>query len=149
MIIPFVLLIILLIYNHLIILKKNNEKIIIIKERDEENLIKKRITDPLTPPERSEPINIRTRGSLPKYQQIGFVFQESTSIRLPLFGRPEYQGSQLYNYYVNDDTRNMIKIPLNITKEIFTGDEINIPGFVDKFITEIYQLDELKYIPYL
>jgi len=146
MIIPVLIMIIVIlaIYNP-------KSKTFIIKEG--KSLAEKRLEDPLLPPERTHttrlPINIRTQGALPNYQQIGFVFQESTSTRLPLFGRPEYNGSNKYEYYVKDDGRNMVKIPIDKTDEIYTGDVIDISGYSGDFISEVYDLDEPKYIPYL
>lgn len=148
MLVPVLIIIIVMLAIHI---PKNNARTILLKET--KPLFQRRLEDPLLPPERTHttrlPINIRTKGNLPDYQQLGFLFQESSGIRLPLFGRPEYHGSQTYEYYVKDDSRNMIKIPLNEMREISTGDVIDVSGFSGDFISEIYDLDSPKYIPYI
>ena len=131
--------------------RKSQTKTVYVKET--QPLREKRLEDPLMPPERTHttrlPINIRTQGALPPVQQVGFVFQESSSTRLPLFGRPEYNGAHKYEYYIKDDSRNMIKVPLEKTDEIYTGDVVDIQGFSGDYVSEIYDISDPKYIPYL
>ena len=43
----------------------------------------------------------------------------------------------------------MVKIPIDKTDEIYTGDVIVIPGYSGDFISEVYDIDEPRYIPYL
>lgn len=148
MIVPVLIIVIVILAIHL---PKNNAKTVIVKEF--KSLAEKRLEDPLLPPERTHttrlPINIRTKGPLPDYQQLGFLYQESSGTRLPLFGRPEYSGAYKHEYYVKDDSRNMIKIPLDETNEITTGDVVDVSGFSGSFISEIYDLNEPKYIPFI
>lgn len=148
MIVPILIIIIIILALNI---PKKDKRTIIIQKEDTKSLAERRLEDALLPPERTHvPINIRTQGPLPEFQQVGFIYQESSGIRLPLFGRPEYYGSSApYEYYVKDDTRNMIKIPLDNNKEIFTNDVVNVSGFQGDFVTEIYELDQPRYIPYI
>lgn len=145
---PLLIIILIVLFIHF---PKNNTKTVLVT--DMKNITEKRLEDALLPPERTQPsripINIRTQGALPDYQQVGFIYQESSGIRLPLFGRPEYYGSDKWEYYVKDDSRNMVKIPLDNTKELYTGDIITVSGFQGDFVGEIYELDQPRYIPYI
>lgn len=146
MIVLFLIIIIVMLAVHI---PKNNAKSILVKEF--KPLFEKRLEDPLLPPERTYPnnrINIRTQGPEQNYQQVGFLFQESNGIRLALYGRPEYSGSTKWEYYVKTSTNDgNIKIPLDNTKELYTGDIVNIQSYNGDFISEIYDIDQPKYIP--
>ncbi len=87
-------------------------------------------------------------GSEEEYQQVGFIFQESSGTRLPLFGRPEYSGALNWEYYVktNQDNSN-IKIPLDNTKELYNDDIVNVNSYSGDFMVEIYKLDTIRYLP--
>ena len=152
MIIPILIMIIAILIVNNSKKQKSNVKTIFVKER--KNLAEQRLVDPLLPPERTHtnrlPINIRTQGTLPNYQQVGFLYNISNSIRLPLFGRPDYRGSDIWEYYIKDNTdNNDIKIPLSKNNELYNGDVIDIPSYNGDFIAEIYELDEPRYIPHL
>ena len=123
------------------------------KSNKTDNLFHQRINDPLLPPERTYlskkiPINIKSRGTEPPYQQVGFVFQND--IRLPLYGRQQYRGSTKYDYYVRDDSRHLLKIELELPgdKELYDDDIINIDGYDGDFLVKIYEIDTPNYIPY-
>ena len=101
-------------------------------------------------------INIRTRGILPPYQQVGYIYREEGSANynpdknniLPLFGRPEYRSSNIWEYYVIPKETG-IKIELTNNREIYTGDKVNVKGYQGEWVAEIYDNKEYKYIPYV
>ena len=103
------------------------------------------------------PINIRTRGGPGEYQQLGVIYNDS--MRLPLFGRQTYRGSNQWNYYTYTDSNNSIKLPININKnsctdergcpEINNGDSIKVLTYNDEFKAELYSNDGPRYIPYV
>lgn len=117
------------------------------------------------------PINIETRPSGGEYQQIGILTKESIvdeevvpgnntdTVILPLFGRPVYRGSQMYNYYTSTDKFHQIQVPLSINgenctdrrgcKELYNNDTVNVPGYNSVFRVQIYELDYPRYIPYV
>lgn len=139
----------------------------------------RRVVDPLEPPERSYPhirhpsqqhhidrvgipINIPTRGRSGPYQQVGTLTRKTEGqdpLLLPLYGKPTYPGSNQWLYYTSSDSYNSIKLPLlnqnkNCTKhygckEIYDGDEINVPSYDGTFKASIYELDAPRYIPYV
>ena len=117
------------------------------------------------------PINIETRPDGGDYQQVGILTKESIvdeevvpgnntdSVILPLFGRPTYRGSQLYNYYTATDKYHQVRIPLTINgdnctdqrgcKELYDNDSVQVPGYNGNFKVQIYKLDYPRYIPYV
>ena len=102
------------------------------------------------------PINVRTRGSELPYQQVGYIYREESdaaynpdeSNRMPLYGRRDYRGSDIWEYYVIPRGET-IKIELSNNREIFSGDNISVKGFAGDWIAEIYSNKEYKYIPYV
>lgn len=102
------------------------------------------------------PINIRTRGAEVPYQQVGYVYRTESdptynpdeNNRLPLYGRPDYRGSNVWEYYVQIP-KDQIKIELSNNKEIYSEDKVSIKGFSGDWIAEIYENKEYKYIPYV
>ena len=117
------------------------------------------------------PINIETRPDGGEYQQVGILTKESIvdeevvpgnntdSVILPLFGRPTYRGSQLYNYYTATDKYHQVRVPLTINgdnctdkrgcKELYDNDSVQVPGYNGNFKVQIYKLDYPRYIPYV
>jgi len=145
MIVPILIILIVILATHV---PKNNARTILLKET--RPLFQRRLEDPLLPPERTYPsnrINIKTQGE-DEYQQIGFVYNNSNSMRLPLFGMRDYIGSSKWDYYIKDDSRNMIKIPLDETNELSTGDVVDVSGFSGDFVVEVYKVDVPKYLPH-
>ena len=133
------------------------EKIIINLQNDKDDLDEepgRRHT-----PRRGMPINIRTRGEPPKYDQIGFLTSESNPNDIkPLFGRQTYRGSSLWNYYTALDSHLSTKIPIQKNRncidthgcsEINSGDTINISGSSENYKVELYPYNEIRYIPYV
>ncbi len=106
---------------------------------------------------RGIPINIHTRGKEPQFQAMGFLYREEIDPhynkddinRLMLFGRPEWAGSSKYDYYVTTSGNTDIKIPILNEKELYDGDELEVVGFTGKFKLKLYDVTEIKYIPYL
>jgi len=104
------------------------------------------------------PINIRTRGEPPSYDQIGILTSISDSNNIkPLFGRQTYKGSSLWNYYTALDSHLSTKIPIQKNRncidthgcsEINSGDIINISNSTENYIVELYPYNDLRYIPY-
>lgn len=120
------------------------------EEKPSSSIFQDRLTNKLLEPEKTYiPINVRTRGGELPYQQYGFVFQND--IRIPLFGRQQYSGSNKYDYYVQDESRNFIKIPLTVSgdRELYDGDTVKIDSYDGDFIVKIYENDTPRYIPHL
>jgi len=120
---------------------------------------------------RGMPINIETRGPIEDFQQVGMLYKESISDTsstpgnnsdsniLPLFGKPLYRGSSNWLYYTSSDKNTSIKIPISKDgkectddqgcKEIYDGDQINIPAYNGSFKVKMYKFDKPRYIPYV
>ncbi len=135
---------------------QRNININIINPSKNEHIFDRRINDKREAPYRSNsdfyfPINIRTRGELPNFQQIGFLHDSTNSSmdsqRLPLMSRPKYYGSTEYEHYVVDGSRNAIKVPLTNNKEITDGESITVPGVSGDYNSVVYEIDEPRYIP--
>ena len=153
------------IYNHTNIIKKEKivEKEVYKKDNIIINVESNDDKDLLTEPGRKYfnkgvPINIRTRGEPPSYQQIGILVSESDPSNIkPLFGRQTYRGSSLWNYYTALDSHLSTKIPIQKNRncvdtqgcsEINDKDIINITGNTDDYRVNLYPYNELRYIPY-
>ena len=142
--------------THILELKKNNN--ILEKELElKENILLQNIMPPERKyminmqPERKYMINVPTRGYPDDYQLMGILFQDNLETVYNLYGRQTYPGSNLYEYYVHAIiNNNNIKIPLNINKEIFDNQEINILKLNDKntnFKVKLYPYNLPRYIP--
>jgi|TARA_B100001971_G_C18265676_1_gene592049 hypothetical protein len=97
------------------------------------------------------PINIPTQGEPTSFQKVGVLTNNSNdpdNARLPLFGRPKYPGSNDYDYYVMDGSRNGNKIAIDSKKELDTDDEIAVPSFNGSYKVSLYSYDQPKYIPF-
>jgi len=104
------------------------------------------------------PINVRTRGEPPTYQQIGVLTSETDPDNIkPLFGRQTYRGSSLWNYYTALDSHLATKIPIKKNRncvdthgcsEINSGDIVNISNGTEDYKVDLYPYNELRYIPY-
>ena len=97
------------------------------------------------------PINIETRGVIPNYDQVGYLFNETSNERYPLFGRPKYIGSSQWEYYAKDDSRNRIPLPIENKndKELYDDDSVEIKGVEGSFTASIYDVEKYRYIPYI
>jgi hypothetical protein len=113
------------------------------------------------PPERSMPINVRTRGDPGGYQQVGTLSSsdgdgEGKQI-LPLYGRPTYRGSSKWNYFTSTDGYHLLRIPVFYRDkdcshefgcdEVSDGDDIYVREYDRVYRVAIYGLDEARYIP--
>lgn len=98
----------------------------------------------------SPEINIRTRGPNMNYQQQGILYKEDGSGDvLGLFGRQKYPGSSQWQYMVGDKSLDNIKIPLdNNKKELYDDDDVAVKGFGDGYKVQLYENEELNYLPY-
>ena len=130
-----------------------------------------RLYNPLLGPERSfpyslnrsgVPINIKTRGDIPNYQQVGVLYQEGDDNNkkiFPLYGKPTYPGSNRWLYYTGNDNFSAVKLPIDNKgrscqddqgcDELRDGDDIDVVGYNNKFKATIYNLDKPRYIPYV
>jgi len=110
--------------KHIIELKNNN--IILGKKLElKENIVYE--SSNILPPERKYAINFPTRGYPDNYQLMGILLKDNIETAYNLYGRQTYSGSNQYEYYVHAVIHNnSIKLPLNINKEIFDGQTIDI-----------------------
>lgn len=100
------------------------------------------------------PINIDTRRAPESYQQMGVI--NANGQMLPLYGRRNGRGTDIYNYYTRTDTYNPVQIPVNFgrrdctddngCKEIGDGDSVKIHGLGEGTV-KLYHIDAPKYIP--
>ena len=120
----------------------------------------------LAPPERRVPeylypfnyiknqLNIPTRGFPENYHLVGVLLRDNTETAYKLFGRQTYPGSDLWEYYVENDKYNNVKLPVSkrCNKEMTDGEEVHVPG-TDKdrghFRVKLYNFDVPRYIPIL
>jgi hypothetical protein len=82
------------------------------------------------------------------YQLIGFLFNDT--LRFPLYGRPRYPGrTDKYEYYLVDESRNKLKIPITTKNynELLDGELINIPELTSVFTVKLYEFEKLRYDP--
>jgi hypothetical protein len=97
------------------------------------------------------PINME-QDVIQNYNQLGFVHQENSE-SLPLYGRPTYAGSDQYEYYIQDGSRNHIRIPIETPRknnnELYDEDAIQINSLEGDYIVSLYPREKLRYIPYL
>lgn len=124
------------------------------------------LANPLAPPERRVPeylypfnymkrqINIPTRGYPENYQMLGVLLRENTETAYKLFGRQTYPGSDLWEYYVENDKYNNVKLPVAIrgNKEMMDGQDVHVPGTDPKnghFRVRLYKYDQPRYVPIL
>lgn len=149
---------------------KKNMIYVIPPSNDNSMLVNKeheRLINPLLPPERSYnttysvPINIPTRGFTSNYQQVGVLSAETPQglKMMPLFGRPQWKGSNRWNFYTSTDQYNSLKLPVYSKKrdcqdqvgcdELYDGDTVNIPQYGEntQFKVSMYKLDSPTYIP--
>lgn len=126
-------------------------------------------------PETRLALNIRTQGEPDTFHQMGYIQEvngghdkhdkhdrhdNKKNTILPLFGRKCHYRSDKYEYYTsfNNDSNSVdIKIPINSCtqyegpnrklKELYTGDEVTLPGFDNKFRVNLYEHDALRYYP--
>jgi hypothetical protein len=127
-----------------------------------------KLDDPLVEPTRRVPrheihpsimkqmIDIPTRGYPDNFIQMGILVKEGKSNDesdnkiIRLFGRQEYPGSYIHEYYsMVNSGHDQIKIPLNIgnKKELYNGDIIHIEELKGKYEIKLHKFDAPKYYP--
>ncbi len=128
-----------------------------------------KIRDPLQGPARTFPyvvskapipINIPTRGYETEYQQVGAIYSTGNNRQqqiLPLYGKPNYAGSNKWLYYTTSDSYNSVKIPIFKEgrkcqgdfgcDELYSGDLVNAAPYNCKFKVELYEIDKPRYLP--
>jgi hypothetical protein len=83
--------------------------------------------------------NVPTRGFPLPYSNIGVIKYNNKIYNL--FGRMQYPGSSLYDYYVEAVIENnVIRVPINNDRELFTDDKINVPFDNNLYDVYIYPL---------
>ena len=102
------------------------------------------------------PININTQGIPESYQSMGVIRMGEGGELLPLYGRRNGRGSDIYNYYTRTDTYNPVQIPIsfgrrdctddNGCKELSDGDSVKVYGKGDGSV-KLYGIGAPKYIP--
>jgi hypothetical protein len=116
---------------------------------------------PLKPNQHGLPINIRTRGGMRNFAQLGVLTgtKDGKQVVLPLYGRPTYGGSDYYEYYTASDGFQSFKMPIlnqgrdctdeRGCKELFDKDSVNVNGYDTTFQVGLYNNSTPRYIPYL
>ena len=111
---------------------------------------------------RGVPVNIKTRGFNPNYQQIGILTRlngGSQEMILPLMGRRVMSGRDKWQYYTMSNTGNLnTKLPVSVNgrsctgeygcDSIMNGDTIYVEGYNDTFKATIYENNLFNYIPF-
>lgn len=96
-------------------------------------------------------INQNTRGEYTNWHQVGILSPKNSTNNetiMGLYGRRLHGDN--WEYYTTHHINTNVKIPLDsIKKELYDGDTVNVTGYQDTFVAEIYELDAPKYIPYI
>ncbi len=102
------------------------------------------------------PINVNTQGIPESYQTMGVIRMGEGGELLPLYGRRNGRGSDIYNYYTRTDTYNPVQIPVSFgrrdctddmgCKEVSDGDMVKVYGKGEGTV-KLYSIDAPKYIP--
>ncbi len=100
------------------------------------------------------PINVATHGIPEAYQQMGII--EIGKDLLPLYGRRNGRGTDIYNYYTRTDTYNPAQVPVSFgrrdctedmgCKEVSDGDMVKVYGKGEGRV-KLYAIDAPRYIP--
>jgi hypothetical protein len=111
---------------------------------------------------RGIPVNVKTRGGNPNYQQVGILTRlngGSQEMILPLMGRRVMSGRDKWQYYTMSNTGNLnTKLPVSVNgrsctgeygcDSIMNGDTIYVEGYNDTFKATIYENNLFNYIPF-
>ena len=110
-------------------------------------------------------VNRRTRPDGGPYKHIGNLVEKNPSnstrpLILPLYGKPTYAGSRLWNYHTFTEQRNSVKVPV-IKKDrdcdaeygceqMYEEETVYVSGFQEtEFTYKKYAPQKLRYIPYI
>jgi len=125
------------------------------------------LEDPLTPPFkrddymipsqmiRPDMFGLYTSGAPGTFRKMGYLKATNTNSEykyLNLIGRPKYNGSSIYEYYITSTNRdNSIKFYLNkYKKELYDGDTVKVPQIGSEEFEVIIDKDlNLEYNPLL
>lgn len=112
--------------------------------------IRNNIYDPLVPPNRLYPGGkLNNINRFDNYQMIGFIAPvASPNMRYPLFGRYKYSGrSDRWEYYIIDESRNRIKIPIKTKNdnELYDGDTTFISELNEEVQITLYKFNDFDY----
>ena len=161
----FIISVLVFVIVYIFLSKRTNKKIYVdtatkfieSRPQDERPGLYRKVYDKLEEPTRKydNSINVRTRGEQPSYQNIGYVYRDETDPlynadevnRIALYGRPDYTGSDRWEYYVL--ASDGIKIILDNKKEIYTDDTVAVKGFAGDWTAQVNDYQEYKYIPFL
>jgi len=119
-------------HNHNNIEKKHYKKI--------QKKLYNNIYNPLFPPNKEYAVH----NKYINYQLIGFLYNTNSHIKYPLYGKLKYPGkSDRYEYYIIDESRNKIKIPITTKNynELYSEDIV-----YSEFLDEPYKVEIYDYI---
>lgn len=136
----------------------SGKKLINRHPQDDQPGLYRKLYDKLEEPTRLYPgtaINIRTKGELPSFQNVGYIYRTESDPfynsddvnRFALYGRPDYAGADKWEYFISGSDN--IKIKLSNTKEIYTSDTVSVTGFAGNWVVHINTFQDFKYIPFL
>lgn len=109
---------------------------------------------------RGVPINVRTRGYLDAYRQVGLLTRlNGKETILPLMGRPLHTNRNKWQYYTISDQNQGIKLPVSRSgrsctneygcDELYNSDTIYVEGYKEAFKVTMYENALPRYIPYV
>jgi len=113
-----------------------------------------RIYNPLESPEKTYIPTSTLQPNQYEYQMVGLAYLPDTDQnynpdkpnRYMIYGRPDYQNRNKYNYYVIEES-GAVKIPLEDQVELYSGDTLTIPGVTGTFSVTIYDTEKVYYTP--
>lgn len=91
------------------------------------------------------PINQITHGVIDEFHYVGYISPKKAAKpgkakRFPLYARRSITQKYAYDYYVVDDSRNKVRINLDLPKNVYelqTGDEVKVDGEVGEWVVTI------------
>ena len=110
-------------------------------------------------------VNRQTRPDGGPYKHLGNLIEispkrQTRPLILPLWGKPRYRGSRMWNYHTFTDQHNPIKLPVHREnedcdaergcEELYANDTLHVAGFPPTvlFRYQKYALQAPRYIPY-
>lgn len=130
--------------------KRYDEKIKNVKKSaryNEKTVVEKEFVSPRQPPPPVTqyvglPINQLTQNFIDDWHYVGYVFPEAANVdkRYPLYARKNLYQKHLYDYHIVDNSRNRIKIYIDVPKgqyELYDNDVVKIDSEKGKWIVRI------------